>query len=103
MYTLLYLKWIINKDLIYSTWNSAYYNVAAWMGGKFGGEWIYVCRYIHIHIYIYIHIYICIYIYMAESLHFSPETHNIVHQLYPIQNKKVKINKKSDSQVLFKI
>ena len=54
MYTLLYLKWIINKDLIYSTWNSAYYNVAAWMGGKFGGEWIYVCRYIHIHIHIYI-------------------------------------------------
>ena len=23
MYTLLYLKWITNKDLLYSTWNSA--------------------------------------------------------------------------------
>ena len=23
VYTLLYLKWITNKDLLYSTWNSA--------------------------------------------------------------------------------
>ncbi|KAB0348263.1 hypothetical protein FD754_013120 [Muntiacus muntjak] len=23
MYTLLYIKWITNKDLLYSTWNSA--------------------------------------------------------------------------------
>ena len=23
MYTLLYFKWITNKDLLYSTWNSA--------------------------------------------------------------------------------
>ena len=29
MYTLLYLKWIINKNLLYSTWN-------------FGEEWIHV-------------------------------------------------------------
>ena len=27
MYTLLYLKWIINKDLLYSTGNSAQYYV----------------------------------------------------------------------------
>ena len=39
-YILLYLKWIINKDLLYSTWNSAQCYVAAWMGGEFGGEWI---------------------------------------------------------------
>ena len=38
-YTLLYLKWIINKDLLYSTWNSAQCYVAAWMGGEFGGEY----------------------------------------------------------------
>ena len=41
MYTLLYLKyleWIINKDLLYSTWNSAQCYLAAWMGGEFGGE-----------------------------------------------------------------
>ena len=40
MYTLLYLKWITNKDLLYSTWNSAQCYEAAWMGGEFGGEWI---------------------------------------------------------------
>ena len=40
MYILLYLKWITNKDLLYSTGNSAQCYVAAWMGGEFGGEWI---------------------------------------------------------------
>ena len=42
MYTLLYLKWIANKDLLYSTGNSAQCYVAAWMGGEFGGEWRHV-------------------------------------------------------------
>ena len=42
MYTLLYLKWITNKDLVYSTGNSAQCYIAAWMGGEFGGEWIHV-------------------------------------------------------------
>ena len=33
-YTLLYLKWIANRDLLYSIWNSAQcHTVAAWMGG----------------------------------------------------------------------
>ena len=41
-YTLLYLKWITNKDLPYSTWNSAQCCVAAWMGGEFGGKLIHV-------------------------------------------------------------
>ena len=36
MYTLLYLKWITNKDLLYSTGNSAQCYVAAWVGGEFG-------------------------------------------------------------------
>ena len=31
MYTLLYLKWITNKVLPYSTGNSAQYYVAAWI------------------------------------------------------------------------
>ena len=44
-YTLLYLKWIANKDLLYSTWNSAQCYAAAWMGGEFGGEWIDVHMY----------------------------------------------------------
>ena len=37
MYTLLYLKWIISQDLVYSTGNSAQCFVAAWMGREFGG------------------------------------------------------------------
>ena len=42
---LLYLKWITNKDLLYSTGNSAHNTelcyVAIWMGREFqGGEWI---------------------------------------------------------------
>ena len=42
MYTLLHLKWIANKVLLYSTGNLAQCNVAAWMGGAFGGECIHV-------------------------------------------------------------
>ena len=40
VYTLLYLKQITSKDLLYNTGNSAQCYVAAWMGGEFGGEWI---------------------------------------------------------------
>ena len=45
MYTLLCLKWITNKDLLYSTGNSAQCHVAAWMGRESGGEWIHVYIY----------------------------------------------------------
>ena len=41
-YTLLYLKWITSKDLLYSPGNSAKWYVAGWMGGEFGGERIHV-------------------------------------------------------------
>ena len=41
MYTLLYLKWITNKDLLHSTANSVQCYVAAWVGGEFG----YMCVY----------------------------------------------------------
>jgi len=41
MHTLLYLKRITNKDLLYTTGNFAQCYVAAWMEGEFGGEWIY--------------------------------------------------------------
>ena len=40
MYTLLYLKQIINKVLLYSTENSDQCYVIAWMRGEFGGELI---------------------------------------------------------------
>ena len=42
MYTMLYLKRITNKDILYSTGNSAQCYVAAWMGGESGEEWIHV-------------------------------------------------------------
>ena len=32
MYTLLYLKWISNKDMLYSTGNFTQYSVMAYMG-----------------------------------------------------------------------
>ena len=51
----LYLKWITNKDLLYSAWNPAQCYVPSWMGGGFGGEWI--------HVYVW-----------TESLHCSLET-----------------------------
>ena len=72
MYTLLYLKCIINKDLLYSTWNSTQCYVAAWMGGGFAGR-VDTC--------------IC----MAESLHCSPEIITTLLVSYtPIQKKKFK-------------
>ena len=40
IYTLVYLKEITNKDLLYSTGNSAQCYVAAWIEREFGGEWI---------------------------------------------------------------
>ena len=46
MFTLLYLKWIANKDLLYNTRDSAQCYVAAWMGGEFGKEWIHVCAWL---------------------------------------------------------
>ena len=43
MYTLLYLKWITNKILLYSTGNSAQCYVAVWIAGEFGENgWMYM-------------------------------------------------------------
>ena len=40
MYAPPYSQWITNKDLLYSTGNSAQCYVPAWMGAGFGGEWM---------------------------------------------------------------
>ena len=42
MYTLLCLIWVTNKNLLYSTWNSAQCYVVAWMIAEFGEERIHV-------------------------------------------------------------
>ena len=56
VYTLRYLKWITNKNLLYSTQNSAQHYVPVWMGGRYWRR-----------------IDICIYM-AEESLHCSLET-----------------------------
>ena len=38
MHTLLYVKWITNKDPLYSTWGSALRYKAAGMAGGLGGR-----------------------------------------------------------------
>ena len=43
MYTLLYVKQIAKKDLLYSTGDSAQCYVVAWRGGEFGDENGYMC------------------------------------------------------------
>ena len=63
-YTLLYLKWITNKDLLYSTGNSAQCHVAAWIGGEIEGECI--------------HVYVC----LSPCAVLLRLNHNIVNWLY---------------------
>ena len=63
MYTLLYFKWITNKNLLYSTGNAALSYMAAWMRGEFGAEWI--------HVYVWLSCY-------AVHLNY----HNIINRLY---------------------
>ena len=78
MYTLLYLKWIINKDLLYSTWKSAQCYVAAWMGRGVWGR-MDTC------------------IYMGEPLFCPPEAITILLiGNIPIQNKTFKIKKEKE-------
>ena len=60
MYTLLYSKWVTNKDLLYSTWNSAQCYMPAWIWGWGVGRVLRENGYM----------YFC----MAESLHCSSET-----------------------------
>ena len=43
------LKWITDKDLLYSTRNSTQCYVAAWMGGEFTEEWIHMCMAVSLH------------------------------------------------------
>ena len=41
-YTLIYVKLITNKDLMYSTWNPTQYSVMTYMGNESKKEWIHV-------------------------------------------------------------
>ena len=48
MYTLLYLRWITNEDLLYSSGNSAQCFVAGYVGGEFGRE----CGYTYVYVWL---------------------------------------------------
>ena len=50
MYTLLYLKQITNKDLLYHTRNSVQYSVITEIRKEFEKEQTHVCIYIYIYI-----------------------------------------------------
>ena len=49
--TLLYIKQIINKDLLYCTGNYTQYLVITYMEKKSGKEYIYIYIYMQVHIY----------------------------------------------------
>ena len=67
MYTVLYLKWITNKNLLYSTCNSTQCYVPAWMGQVWGTMDTCIC--------------------MAKSPHCPPETiTTLLIGIPPIQN-----------------
>ena len=84
VYTLLFLKWIINRVLLYSTWNSVQYYMAAWqpynnslLYGSLDGRGVWgrmdTC--------------VC----MAESLHCPPAIITTLLTVYTqTQNKKLK-------------
>ena len=42
IYTLLYIKLVTNKDLLYSTGNSTQYSVMTYMGKESKKEWIHL-------------------------------------------------------------
>ena len=81
MSTFLYLKWITNKDLLFSTWNSVQGHVQCLDRRRVWGR-MDTC------------------IFMAKSLHCSPETVTTLLISYtPRQNKKIKKEKKLFSRM----
>ena len=75
---MLYLKWITNKDLLYSTGNSAQCYVEAWMGGEFGEEWI--------HVYVWLR---------PFAVHLKLSQHCLLINYTPVQNFKKEKKKKN--------
>ena len=57
-YTLLYIKQVNNKGLLYSTENNIQYLVITYNGKESEKDFIYI--YIYICVYLYIYIYICV-------------------------------------------
>ena len=68
IYILLYIKQIINMDLLFNTGNYTQYLVITYKGNNLKRIYIYV------YVYIYIYIYQYMYTYITESLCCTPET-----------------------------
>lgn len=62
-FTLLYVEWMVNRDLLHSTGNSTQYSVITYMGKESEKAWICVCI-------------------QLNPLLYSSNYHNIVNQLY---------------------
>ena len=75
MYTLLFSKWVTNKDLLYSIWNSTQCYVPAWIEGVFWGK-----RYMYMYGWV-------------PSL-FTSAYQILLISYVPIQNKKFKVWKR---------
>ena len=81
-YSLLYLKWVNNKDLLRSTGNSAQCSMAAWLGGEFGREWIHV------------------YVWLSPFTVHLKLLQKLLISYTPIQNKKFLKNKKASTTII---
>ena len=66
MYTLLFIKKMTNKDLLYSTGDCTQYFAMVYMGKESKNEWIYV--------FLYTYICVSIYTYISDSLCCTPGT-----------------------------
>ena len=82
MDTLLYLKWITKKDLLYSTKSSAQCYVAAWMEWEFGGEWILV------------------YVWLSHSAGHLKPLQYCLNSYNQVQNKKLKLKRRPQVSTL---
>ena len=65
-YTVPYIKWINNKDLLYNTGDYIQYLIITYNGKEFGEEYIYVYVCIHVHT-----------LNITESLCYIPEAHTL--------------------------
>ena len=86
MYTLLYFKWVANKDLLYSMWDSVQCYVADWVRKEFGREWL--------------HVYVGL---SPFTVHLKLSQHCCDIGYTPIQNKKLKKikNRKKNPTLVF--
>ena len=100
-YTLLYIKQISQKDLLYSTGNYTQYHVIIYIRKE--SEKVYMCVYLYIYNYIYryiytiyrynyiervIYLYVCMHPYKTKSLCCTPENDTVLQINYHLMKKR---------------